>query len=188
MSDEREPRFNAMTVRPIEGPQMQRVLQETEACLQRARGIFGLQKSVVPVFFDLRGRAAGQYRVSRGKPRIRYNPWIFARYFTDSIANTVPHEVAHYVTDRLYGLRNVRPHGAEWQQVMRLLGAEPRATARYDLSGIPVRRQRRFDYRCGCSAHSISSSRHNRILRGEAVYLCRRCHGPLVYAGAAGQP
>jgi SprT protein len=175
-------------IRPIDPLQQQQVLQATDSCLQRAGRLFGLQNAAVPVSFDLRGRAAGQYRVARGKPGIRYNPYIFARYFPDSLAETVPHEVAHHVVDRLYGLRNVRPHGAEWQQVMRLLGAVPRATARYDLSGIPVRRQRRFDYRCDCCAHSITTSRHNRIRRGDAVYLCRCCHAPIVFAGTAAAP
>lgn len=170
-------------IRPIDPLQQQQVLQATDACLQRAGRIFGLEPASVPVSFDLQGRAAGQYRVARGKSRIRYNPWIFARYFPDSLASTVPHEVAHYVVDRLYGLRNVRPHGVEWQRVMRALGAVPRATARYDLSGIPVRRQRRFEYRCECAAHSITTSRHNRIRRGDAVYRCRCCNAPIVYTG-----
>ena len=173
-----------MRVRPLEARRQQEVLRATEACLRRAGELFGLGRPVVPVSFDLQGRAAGQYRVARGKPHIRYNPWIFAKYFSDSLANTEPHEIAHYVTDRLYGLRNVRPHGAEWQQVMCLLGAEPRATARYDLSGVPVRRQQRFAYRCACMGHSITRSRHNRIRRGEATYLCRSCKTPIVYTGA----
>jgi SprT protein len=136
----------------------------------------------IPVFFDLRGRAAGMYRVARREAIIRYNPYIFARYFEHGLQATVPHEVAHYITDRLYGLAHVRPHGKEWRGVMQALGAEPRATARFDLHGIPLRRQRRFAYRCDCSTHQLSTCRHKRIATGAMRYHCRSCGGELVLA------
>jgi SprT protein len=145
--------------------------------------MFQFSLETVAVTFDLAGSAAGMYRVCRGERVIRYNPYIFAKYFENNLAVTVPHEVAHYVTDRLYGLRNIRPHGVEWKTIMRSLGAEPRVTARYDLTGVPVRRQRRFSYRCECSTHQLSSCRHNRIQRGQSSYLCRRCGSAIVLSG-----
>jgi len=159
------------------------VRQATERCLRRAGQICRRDFSPIPVTFDLTGRSAGMYRVQRGRRSIRYNPYLFAKYFEENVAVTVPHEVAHYVTDVLYGLHRVRPHGLEWQSVMRYLGVEPRATGDYDLSGIPVRRQRRFDYACGCATHRLSARRHNKVHRGEALYRCRRCGGPLVFSG-----
>jgi SprT protein len=66
---------------------------------------------------------------------------------------------------------------------MQALGASPRATGRYDLSGLPLRRQRRFTYRCGCQTHQLSTVRHNRVQRGEAIYLCRQCRAAMIYAG-----
>lgn len=172
-----------MSASPIDAQQQQQVRDATDAWLQKARDIYALALAPIEVVFDLRGSAAGMYRVRRGERRIRYNPWIFARYFDDSLAVTVPHEVAHYVIDCLYGLSRVRPHGAEWQAVMRALGASARVTGRYDLSGLPLRRQRRFAYRCDCSSHQLSAVRHNRVQRGEASYLCRQCHKAIVYAG-----
>ncbi|HFD80991.1 MAG TPA: metallopeptidase (SprT family) [Gammaproteobacteria bacterium] len=167
-------------VQPIGEEQRQQVEQATADWLQRAGELYGTRFPLIPVAFDLMGRCAGMYRVRRGRRCIRYNPWLFARYFEDSLAQTVPHEVAHYVTDALYGIRNVRPHGAEWRAIMRSLGVEPRASGQYDLQGIPVRRQQRHRYRCGCDRHLLSSCRHNRIRRGEARYLCRRCGQALV--------
>ncbi|MGD8581085.1 MAG: SprT-like domain-containing protein, partial [Gammaproteobacteria bacterium] len=98
------------------------------------------------------------------------------------IVSTVPHEVAHYVVDVLYGVMNVRPHGAEWQKVMFSLGAEPSVTGNYDLSGIPVRRQRRHTYQCACTIHQISAVRHNKIRLGKARYFCRYCMAPILSA------
>lgn len=166
----------------LDVPQKNRVRQATQDCVVRAAGLFGRDFIVPPVLFDLGGRAAGQYRVLRGEVAIRYNPCIFARYFDDNLNETVPHEVAHFVVDQLWGLRRVRAHGTEWQSVMRTLGVEPRATARYDLTGLPVRRQRRFAYRCACRSHELTTCRHNRIQRGQARYHCRQCGQVLVPA------
>ena len=41
-------------------------------------------------------------------------------------------------------LRRVKPHGVEWKSVMVDLGAEPKATGSYDLTGIPVRQYARL--------------------------------------------
>lgn len=123
------------------------------------------------------------YRVCRGTRLIRYNPHIFAKYFAESLAQTVPHEVAHYVTDLIHGLRGVRPHGPEWRGIAQALGASPRATGNYDLGGIPLRRQSLYDYRCACAQHRLGVRRHNRIQRGEGGYLCRRCRVALVFCG-----
>jgi len=167
-------------IEPIGAGQQAQVRDATRDCLRRAGELFRLELQPVTVSFDLSGRAAGMYRTGRGERVIRFNPYLFAKYFANNLDVTVPHEVAHYVTDRLYGLRNIRPHGKEWQAVMQALGVEPRATARYDLEGIPVRRQHRFSYRCKCNTHQLTSARHNRIRRGQASYHCRACGTVLV--------
>ena len=169
-----------MTAEVISDSQKQQVSAQTLSCLRRAEALFDLAHQPIPVQFDLQGRAAGMYRVTRRSAVIRYNPHIFARYYEHGLQVTVPHEVAHYVTDRVYGLRHVRPHGGEWQSIMRQLGVEPRVTANFDLSGLPIRRQRRFTYRCGCNTHELSTCRHNRISEGRARYHCRQCGSMLV--------
>jgi SprT protein len=105
---------------------------------------------------------------------------LFAKYFDDSLSDTVAHEVAHYVIDCLYGLRRVKPHGVEWKSVMVDLGAEPKATGSYDLTGIPVRQYAKFAYKCGCRTHQLTSLRHKKILQRRAQYCCQYCHGFLV--------
>lgn len=172
-----------MQIEPINKTLQDRVITETRRCIRRAGHVLESGYSMVPVVFDLKGRAAGMYRVHNGMPVIRYNPYVFSKYFDDSLANTVPHEVAHYITDMLFGMANVRPHGKEWQAIMRALGVEPSVTCRYDLTGIPLRRQRRFIYRCDCSTHEISAVRHNRSSRGRAHYLCRHCRKPVMFSG-----
>lgn len=173
-----------VATRPLDGDRRQQVCDATLDCLQRAERLFRLGHKPLPVRFDLTGRAAGMYRVARGRAVIRYNPHIFARHFEHGLDTTVPHEVAHYITDRLYGIANVRPHGPEWRAVMQALGVEDaRATARFDLDGLPVRRQRRFAYRCACDTHQLSACRHNRVRAGRARYFCRSCGCELVAGG-----
>jgi len=164
-----------VTVEPIDEGQRRRVVAATADCLARAGEALGQRFAEIPVLFDLTGRAAGMYRVSRGERVIRYNPYIFAKALADNLANTVPHEVAHYVADLVYGRDHVRPHGAEWRRVMATLGADPGRTHAYDLSGVPIRNQRRHPYRCACTTHHLTTRRHNQALRGTVSYRCRHC-------------
>jgi SprT protein len=173
---------NIVTVQPINPALEQRIKSTTGEYIRLAGRIYSLELPLIPVVFDLKGRAAGMYRVQNKNRTIRYNPFIFAKYFDDNIASTVPHEVAHYVVDVLYGATRVKPHGVEWKKVMLALGAEPIASGNYDLTGIPVRRQRRHSYQCACMIHRISTVRHNRIQRGKAEYFCRNCMTQLISA------
>ena len=166
-------------IAPIDTVQQQRVRSLTADYIVQAGRIYNEEFPSIQVMFDLRGRAAGMYRVHDARRTIRYNPYIFAKYFGDNLSTTVPHEVAHYVVDLLYGATRVRPHGREWQQVMLSFGAEPKATGNYDLSGIPLRKQRRHAYRCSCTQHQISSVRHNKMRLGKARYYCRYCKSAL---------
>ena len=168
------------TIEPINLRHEQQVRTVTSEHIRHASRIYNHEFALIPILFDLKGRAAGMYRVHNRDRVIRYNPYIFAKYFDDNLSTTIPHEVAHYVVDIIYGAGRVKPHGAEWQQVMLSLGAEPRATGNYDLSGIPVRKQKRHIYQCACMVHRISTVRHNKILQGKSRYYCRNCKSPLL--------
>lgn len=174
-----------MIIQPINEKQQQQVCIATNKLLQTARELYRMDFSTIPVGFDLKGRAAGMYRSHNHQRNIRYNPFLFAKYFDDNLATTVPHEVAHYITDILFGLRKIRPHGKEWQRVMQDFGVEPQVTGCYDLSGIPIRQQKRFDYQCDCTTHKLSSIRHNRIQKGKSRYHCRSCGSVLKPAAGA---
>jgi len=176
-----------ITIQPISSSHEQHIRNLTDEYIHRAGMIYTCDLPLIPVIFDLKGRAAGMYRVRNNSRSIRYNPYIFAKYYDDNIANTVPHEVAHYVVDMLFGTRKVKPHGIEWKKVMLSLDATPHVTGNYDLSGIPVRRQRRHTYRCACTIHQISTVRHNKIQLGKAHYFCRNCSAPIMSAQAEQQ-
>lgn len=180
-------------IEPIGQARRAEVLAANEAYIVRAEQIFERRFARIPVLFDLSGRCAGMFKVAGRRRVIRYNPWIFAKYFQENLHDTVAHEVAHYVIHEVFGPR-ARSHGREWQDLMTCFGANPKATFDLDLSGIPQRRQATHPYRCGCQVHELSTTRHNRIRRGQGRYHCRYCDGQLVYApqgellpGGAGQ-
>ena len=165
---------------PITSRQQKQVIEKTESYIQVATEIYNQKINLIPVYFNLKGRAAGMYVTEHKQRYIRYNPYIFAKYFEDNLQSTVPHEVAHYVSDVLFGLHKIRPHGAEWKGIMQSLGAKPEITSDYDLTGIPVRKLQRFEYKCGCMTHQLTAIRHNKVLRGKLSYRCKYCGSPVV--------
>jgi len=173
-------------IEPIGLERQAEVRAQTERYIERAAQLLDYPFPSIPVHFDLSGTTAGMFRVSGDHCCIRYNPWIFAKYFYENLTGTVPHEVAHYIVHVLYPRKRTRPHGVEWQAVMSAFDADPGVTFDLDLSGVPQRRQRSHPYNCGCQEHAVSTTRHNRIQKRRAVYLCRQCNGPLLYNDASG--
>lgn len=168
-------------IEPISKSQQALVIDKTHYYIQNAAQYFNKKMSNIPVLFDLTGKAAGMYRVKAGQQVIRYNPYVFSKYFDDNFSETIPHEAAHYVTDILYGFTKSRPHGSEWKSVMQIFGVAANRTANYDLSGLPVRVYKKYIYRCACQNFELTSRRHNKVVRGSGHYTCRDCDGKLLF-------
>lgn len=169
-------------IKPIDQARRDEVLEQTESYILMAEEALERKFERIPVLFDLKGTTAGMFRAHGRKREIRFNPWIFSKYWDVNLHGTVPHEVAHYIVHEVYGTRKVKPHGEEWQALMQYFGADPEVTFKLDLEDIPQRRQRTHPYHCGCREHQVSTTRHNRMLKGKGVYLCRYCNGRLVCA------
>jgi SprT protein len=159
---------------PLESEQEQQIIAATDACLHQASTQLNYSFKPITVLFDLKGRAAGMYKVNKSRRVIRYNPYIFAKYFSENIKTTVPHEVSHYLVDVLYGIRKTRPHGKEWKNMMAMFNADASVTCDFNLKDIPTRNYQRLKYDCSCRVHELTRIRHNRILKG-ARYYCRHC-------------
>lgn len=146
----------------------------TARLLDRAAADHRIPLPEVVVRFDLRGTLAGQARML-GPRRflIRYNPELLARHNQGFLERTVPHEVAHVITYCRFGGK-VRPHGAEWRELMGFFGASPERCHDFDTSGLSRRTLQRFRYHCACSEHELTSIRHRRYQAG-TTYRCRTC-------------
>jgi SprT protein len=157
---------------------MEKVSRRTHALLDQARRDFAVRIPAADVRFDLRGRAAGQVRLTGAQSwQVRYNPSLLTRNPDDFVVQTVPHECAHLVAFAVYG-RGIRPHGEEWQGVMRHFGAEPQRCHNFPVDHLPTRRLRLFPYHCTCRTHDLTSTRHRRVLAGQ-TYCCAACRGHL---------
>nr|WP_092568569.1 SprT-like domain-containing protein [Aidingimonas halophila] len=160
-------------------------LDETalEACLQRQVSMaIQLCRDVFPalpyphVWFDLRGKCAGQAHFGRGG--LRFNRTLLRENRYTFLAEIVPHEVAHWLVHHLEEGHRVSPHGHEWRTVMReLFGLEPRVTHDFDVSRASPAPYR---YRCDCRDHFFTPRRHALARRGTR-YFCRQCAQRLVH-------
>jgi SprT protein len=163
-------------------PLEQSLVEATKHCLAQAtpwlRGM-GRATPRVRVLCDLSGKAAGKVSWQAGRlPLIRYNLAIARHQPDDFLKETVPHEVAHVLCHLVYP--RARPHGPEWQDIMRNLGAAPKRCHSFEIpEATTIKRQRRWLYRCSCREHQLSSTRHYRVLRQESSYRCTSCGGPL---------
>lgn len=107
---------------------------------------------------------------------IRLNPVLLLENSEAFIEEVVPHELAHLLVWKHFG--RVAPHGKEWKWMMEsVLGVPARRTHQFELQSV---RRNTFPYRCKCREHQLTVRRHNRVVRGEAVYRCVHCGEQLV--------
>ncbi len=126
------------------------------------------------LLWQQRGTAAGTAWLESYE--IRLNPVLLLENQQAFIDEVVPHELAHLLVWKHFG--RVAPHGKEWKWMMEsVLGVPARRTHRFELDSV---RKNTFPYRCGCQQHQLTVRRHNRVLRGEAIYRCVHCGQPLV--------
>jgi SprT protein len=144
------------------------------AILAAASRFYSLMESpaVPEIRLDLRGRAAGQWRVQNGIELLRFNPEAFLLDWDAHFPATVAHEVAHSLVYRRYGPGTVRPHGQEWRNMMAALGFPPEVTHRTPVTG---RRSRVYIYNCKCRAHRLGPRRHYLVTRQGYCYNCADC-------------
>lgn len=168
-----------MTAAALNSQQQQRVSSLTDQAIEFLADQLKIKLNSIDVLFDLKGRTAGMYVRKHNKQCIRYNPYIFEKYYPENVTVTIPHEVAHYAADCLYGMHNIKPHGKEWKSIMSVFGADDRVTCDFDFSDMPVRQYMTVTYRCQCRSHRLTKIRHNRMQRG-ARYHCRYCKSGLI--------
>lgn len=134
--------------------------------------------------------------------------------FYDQMFDTLRHELAHAIVYLYYetmisaitGERpKVMPHGKEWKNVARILGAKPYAKGKlgeeekgevkksfshYNLNKtlvdgkkVKARKKTRFKYVCSCNGgvHWFTANRHNKVMRQSVSYVCKKCKTKLIF-------
>lgn len=104
---------------------------------------------------------------------IDLNPTLLMANVEAFMTRTVPHELAHLITSKVYphtntGVRGGKrsPHGSEWKSVMYILGADPKRCHNYDTSSVKKKTQK-FEYICEKCGDSLMMGikRHNKQQR-----------------------
>lgn len=146
-----------------------------QACYARAERYFLRHFPHPEVSFQLRGGNAGV--AEPGRHRLRFNRQLLLENGQPFVDEVVPHEVAHLLAYVLFG-RRIRPHGREWQSIMRdVLGRVPKTRHGFDVKKAA---RQSFIYACQCQdrEHALTIIRHRRMGQGQ-VYVCRVCRQPL---------
>jgi len=169
------------------------LVEKVDDCLSQAKEIFNQEFIYQAIDINIRGKAAGQVRFGKSGirydyPILRFNPAMLIQYKTQFIDEVVPHECAHLIVHKLnekYFLSNkskrIKPHGLEWQTVMKdVFARDPKVTHTFETNS-PKRDS--YLYQCGCSelTHRLGIIRHNRVMREQSAYRCKMCSQSLVF-------
>ena len=119
------------------------------------------------------GRAIGTYRIELNRDLLGQHPG-------EMINETLPHELAHCIVHAIHDHR-CKPHGAEWQDIMQLLGREPTRCHRMEQPNLKRKKQKRHAYECGCTIHMVTTAKHHKMIMKGQERSCNRCKGTLTY-------
>ncbi len=160
--------------------QLEGTIRKTE---EQARRHYEISLPSAEIDYSLRGRCAAQARVDRnGQTFLRINLQLLSDNLNDYLRQTIPHEIAHLVVNWQARKRHrrPRPHGPEWQNVMRdCFALQPIRCHSYETTPARIV-PRDFLYRCDCREHRLTSIMHNKIKRSNMA-LCRSCQTPLFF-------
>lgn len=151
-----------------------RVEDVVRATMRRAEIELGYKPLRFPnIEYTLRGTTAGT--AHSGKWEININPVLLIENIEDMLDQTIPHEVAHLIADRVYG-HTIKPHGKEWKSVMVALGKRPDRCHSYDVANARVRQKSRYRYTCKCDQGvHCGPTVHNRVQNNRSEHRCKRC-------------
>jgi len=171
------------------------VSEKIESLQRKVEKKYGKRVQNLTIKYDLKTtRLGGQacYRPISGEHTLRFHPAALAEYKNEYIEGTVVHEFAHAVQSEFYDYRT-KPHGNEWKSVMCFFGKNPKRCHSMNLveaikkhssvTGIKAgRKVKRYTYKCNCQTHELTVIRHNRVVRGEQSYFCKKCKQTVVKA------
>ncbi|WP_340677114.1 SprT family zinc-dependent metalloprotease [Paraglaciecola sp.] len=155
---------------------MQDIRQRVQHCINVASVYFNHSFTMPEVKFNQRGKIAGSARLQKNE--LRFNPVLMKDNLELFLSDVVPHEVCHLLAFTLYG--RVKPHGREWQQLMReVFGRKPQTYHMMDVSKVAGQK---FTYLCACGPIQLSIRRHNKVVRKVQQYRCLKCGSQLIAA------
>lgn len=163
------------------------IKKELENSFLMAEKVYNRRFDRLPILFNLSGRTAGQltYRVKvitkvTYGHKLRFNLKM-AVDNREGYKQTIQHELAHYITIKIYG-DTCLSHGTEWSSVMRALGVPADTYHNYVLSYDNLRRVP-YLYTCGCKPSYFGVRKHKNCLNGNSQFRCKLCGENLKFVG-----
>lgn len=160
----------------------QRILDKIEESFKKAEEFYGCSFSRPKnIIFKTNGTRGGH--CCYGRSELMFQIELAKNHAEDFISQTVPHEVAHWIDVERYGYERTRTgryvhHGRTWKYIMQhVYGLNPDRCHDYDVSAVVTKKQERHNYMCNCCGrvYKLSTTKHNRVLRGKVNYSCSRC-------------
>ncbi len=129
--------------------------------------------------FSLTGSVAG---CAIGTHRLEYNPTLAQENESDFISKTIPHEIAHLIDVKVYGIvksgKKIKHHGDGWKSVMRVFGLTPTRCHSYNIQNVG---RRKYIYNCPCgNSFPVGLNLHKRIQNKTATHYCVACKTKLI--------
>jgi SprT protein len=123
--------------------------------------------------FDVKVSMNDRLRTTAGRAwfaegKVEFASKIYENNVEQFLEDTVPHEFAHIVANRVYGSTG---HDNYWKQVVAALGSSSTRCHSYEVKSTKAKT---YKYRCSCMIHEITPQRRSWMLRGK-VYKCSRC-------------
>ena len=94
----------------------------------------------------------------------------------EGFMNTVIHEIAHLVTDKVAPLAK-QAHGPEFKSIMRALGGIPSTYHSYDVEPTKRRTVTRHVATCGCQEHLLTPQ------ASKKAWKCKKCNVNITLTG-----
>lgn len=157
--------------------------KRVEECYQIAEAFYRRQFQRPNVRFSLGTTTAGNAHYNRNQ--LNFNVVLAFENQEEYFTQVVPHEVAHIISVKLYGILNGSGHGVQWAGVMReCFGLKPDQYHLMDTSTVKAKRgEPVFKYQCSCKVHKISGIKHRQMQVGRSPLRCVKCKGTLSFIG-----
>jgi SprT protein len=181
--------------------QKQTVINRVNHFVEFANDHFNVKMELPFVRFEKRGTTAGT--ANRVSWEVNFNAGLMVDNFDLFMNDTIPHEVAHLVTDYVYGaqvkgfvrtrsgIRKARreSHGKHWKSVMATFGVDPTRCHDMDVSKVAQHTGKHLYCCSACGTEMVlTQTRHNKQQRGRANYSHTGCNrAKLNYVRAVGK-
>jgi len=165
---------------------IERVHKKVHECLKKARVKFpGIGDFCFPVRITFDKKGVVSATADSRQWHLNFNRVLLLENTEDVIKNTIPHEVAHLVTGKVFP-RAKQSHGKEWRLVCKTLyGCELSRCHSYSVENARIRKRplTRHVYHCGCALHLFTKGEHEKTQHRlelsdgkRGAYACGKCN------------